>query len=107
MGGVRTVEEKRCRCDTFFDRVFLATMLPNEIGYIPTGKACLLLSEKALTNRLKPGCAEPAVANAFEEMDRSYLPVWQAAMKQASTRETPGAPQQISAGPDLESWNSS
>ena len=36
-------------------------------------------SEKAITNRLKPGCAESSMAGAFLSMEKSYLAVWQAA----------------------------
>jgi hypothetical protein len=54
-------------------------MLPDSVGYIPTDKAYLMPSEKAITNRLKPGCVEPAMVGAFRSMEKSYLPVWQAA----------------------------
>jgi neutral ceramidase len=67
--------------DSLFDRTFMVTMLPNGVGYIPTDKAYLMPSEKAITNRIKPGCAEPSMVDAFTKMEKSYLPVWQAAAK--------------------------
>jgi hypothetical protein len=36
-------------------------------------------SEKAITNPIKPGCAEPAMVDAFRSMEKSYLPAWKAA----------------------------
>lgn len=65
--------------DSLFDRTMMVTLLADGIGYIPTDKAYLLPSEKALTNRLKPGCAEPALIDAFHGMMEAYLPVWKAA----------------------------
>jgi hypothetical protein len=62
--------------DSVFDRTMLVTLLPNGVGYIPTDKAYLLPSEKAVGNRIKPGCAEPAMIGAFREMMQQYLPVW-------------------------------
>jgi len=59
----------------------MVTMLTNGVGYIPTDKAYLLPSEKAITNPIKPGCSEPSIVNAFVKMEKSYLPVWQAAQK--------------------------
>jgi Neutral/alkaline non-lysosomal ceramidase, N-terminal len=64
-----------------FDRTFVVTMLPNGIGYIPNDKAYLMPSEKAITNRIAPGCAEPGMVDAFDKLEKSYLPVWQEAMK--------------------------
>jgi len=59
----------------------MVTMLPDRVGYFPTDKTYLLPSEKAITNRLKPGCAEPAMVGALLDMEGSYLPTWQAASK--------------------------
>jgi hypothetical protein len=63
----RSVHEigEHIRRDSLFDQLFLITLLPNAIGYIPTDKAYLLPVEKALTNRLEPGCAEPAIVHAI------------------------------------------
>jgi neutral ceramidase len=64
--------------DSLFDRTLIVTAMPNGVGYIPTDKAFLLPSEKAVGNRIKPGCAEPAMVNEFQAMMKRYLPVWQA-----------------------------
>ncbi len=61
-----------------FDRTMMVTLLPNRVGYIPTDKAYLLPSEKAITNRLAPGCAPGAMVDAFRRLEEQYLPVWKA-----------------------------
>jgi hypothetical protein len=78
-GEVFTEIGEHLKRDSIFDRTMMVTLLPNGIGYIPTDKAYLLPSEKAVGNRIKPGCAEPAMIGAFQEMMRQYLPVWKAA----------------------------
>jgi neutral ceramidase len=65
--------------DSLFDRTLMVTLLANRVGYIPTDKAYLLPSEKAVGNRLKPGCAEPAMVGEFQAMMKRYLSVRQAA----------------------------
>jgi hypothetical protein len=65
--------------DSLFDRTLMVTMLPNAIGYIATDKAYLLPAQMTVGNRLKPGCAEPAMVSEFQAMMKRYLPVWQAA----------------------------
>lgn len=65
--------------DPLFARAFMVTMLPNGVGYIAADKAYLLPAEKTVGNRLKPGCVEPAIISGFQQMMKSYLPVWQAA----------------------------
>lgn len=55
-----------------FDRTVMVTHLPNGAGYIPTDAAYLMPSEKAITNKLKPGFAEPAIINAFLGMMDEY-----------------------------------
>ena len=65
--------------ESLFDRTLMVTLLANRIGYIPTDKAYLLPSEKAVGNRLKPGCAEPAMVSEFQAMMERYLPLWQGA----------------------------
>jgi hypothetical protein len=57
---------------SLFDRTIMVTNLPNGAGYIPTDRA-YLMSEKAIQSRLKPGCAEPMLINAFLEMMDEYL----------------------------------
>ena len=78
-GEVFTEIGQNLKRDSIFDRTMMVTMMPNGIGYIPTDKAFLMPAEKALTNRLKPGCAEPAMINAYRGMMQQYLPVWSAA----------------------------
>ena len=57
-----------------FDRTMMITLMPpNTTGYIATDAAYLLPSEKALTNSLKPGYAEPAVIGAFLETMHEYI----------------------------------
>lgn len=57
-----------------FDRTMVVTVLaPAGAGYIPTDEAYLLPAEKAVSNRLKPGCAEPAIIQSFNDMMQSYL----------------------------------
>ena len=80
-GEVFTEIGEHVKRDSLFDRTFMVTMLTNGIGYVPTDKAYLMPSEKAIANRIKPGCAEPAIVDAFTRMQKSYLPVWQAATK--------------------------
>ncbi len=78
-GEVFTEIGQNLKRDSIFDRTMMITVMPNGIGYIPTDKAYLMPSEKAITNRLKPGCAEPAMINAFRGMMQQYLPVLKAA----------------------------
>jgi len=47
-------------------------------GYIPSERAFTLPAAMAANNRLKPGCAEQAIVNAFVELERQYLAVWRA-----------------------------
>jgi hypothetical protein len=80
-GEVFTEIGEHIKRDSLFDRTFLVTMLPNGIGYIPTDKAYLMPSEKAITNPIKPGCAEPSMVDAFKKLETTYLPIYQAATK--------------------------
>jgi len=77
-GELFTEVGEHIRHDSIFDRLFLVTLLPNAVGYIPTDKAYLLPSEKAIANRIKPGCAEAGIVGAFQKMQQSYLPMFQA-----------------------------
>jgi neutral ceramidase len=77
-GEVFTEIGMHVKQDSLFDRTLMVTLLANRIGYIPTDKAYLLPSEKAVGNRLKPGCAEPAIVSELQAMMRRYLPVLQA-----------------------------
>lgn len=62
-----------------FDRTLVVTkmpkveVVPNNAGYIPTDKAYLMPSEKAIYNPLKPGCAEQSVIEAYNNMMNEYL----------------------------------
>jgi len=58
---------------SIFDRTLMVTNLPGGIGYVPTDAAYLLPSEKALSSRIKPGCAESAIINGFLLMMDEYL----------------------------------
>jgi hypothetical protein len=78
-GEVFTEMGQHVKQDSLFDRTMMVTVLANKYGYIPTDKAYLLPSEKAVGNNLKPGCAEPAMVNEFKAMETKYLPVWKAA----------------------------
>ena len=64
--------------DSLFDRTVMVTLSPGRIGYIPTDKAYLLPAAMAVNNRLKPGCAEPAIVDAFVNLEKQYLPIWKA-----------------------------
>ncbi len=58
---------------SLFDRSVMVTIAPNAVGYIPTDAAYLLPSEKAVANRIKPGCAEPAIINGLIELMQEYI----------------------------------
>ena len=64
--------------ESLFDRTAMVTLSPGSIGYIPTDKAYLLPAAMAANNRLKPGCAEPAIVGAFVDLEKQYLPIWKA-----------------------------
>jgi hypothetical protein len=78
-GEVFTEIGQHVKQDSLFDRTLMVTLLPNRVSYIPTDKAYMLPSEKAVGNPIKPGCAEPAIVSEFQSMMKRYLPVWQAA----------------------------
>jgi hypothetical protein len=71
-GEVFTEIGQHLKHDSLFDRTIMVTVMPNGVGYIPTDKAYLLPSEKAVGNRIKPGCAEPAMVSEFQSMMKSY-----------------------------------
>ena len=78
-GEVFTEIGQRVKKDSLFDRTVMVTLSPGRIGYIPSDQAYLLPSAMAANNRLKPGCAEPAIAGAFVDMEKEYLPIWKGA----------------------------
>ena len=67
--------------NSIFDRIMIPTLLPDDAGYIPSDLAFTLPSQMAARNRLKPGCAAPALADAFKKLETTYLPIYQAATK--------------------------
>jgi neutral ceramidase len=78
-GEVFTEIGQHLKQQSLFDHTIMVTLLPNRIGYIPSDAAYLLPSQMAAGNRLKPGCAEPAMIGAFKSMESQYLPIWKAA----------------------------
>jgi neutral ceramidase len=74
-GEVFTEIGMHLKRDSLFDRTVMVTQAPNGVGYIATDAAYLLPSEKAVGNRIKPGCAEPAIINGFLDMMRDFLEV--------------------------------
>jgi hypothetical protein len=78
-GEVFTEIGEHLKKDSLFDRTIMVTLGPNGVGYIPTDKAYLLPSEKAVGNRIKPGCAEPAIVNGFVDLEKQYMPIWKSA----------------------------
>jgi hypothetical protein len=65
--------------DSLFDRTVVVTLSPTNIGYIPTDRAYTLPSQMAANNKIKPGCAEPAIVGGFADLEKQYIPVWKAA----------------------------
>jgi neutral ceramidase len=78
-GEVFTEIGQHVKQQSLFDHTIMVTLLPNRASYIPSDAAYLLPSQMAVTNRLKPGCAEPAMIGAFKGMETQYLPIWKAA----------------------------
>lgn len=72
-GEVFTEIGMHLKDQSIFDRTMMVTFLPNGAGYIPTDAAYLMPSEKAQTNRIKPGYAEPALIDAFLRMMNEYI----------------------------------
>lgn len=65
--------------ESLFDRTAMVTLSPGSIGYIPSEKSYLLPSQMAVNNHIKPGCAEQNIVSSFLDLERQYLPVWNAA----------------------------
>jgi len=59
--------------ESLFDRTMVVTHLPNKFGYIPTDIAYTWPGEKAISNTLAPGCAEPSMIKAFNDMMSDYI----------------------------------
>ena len=64
---------------SLFDRTAMVTLSPGSIGYIPSEKSYLLPSQMAVNNHIKPGCAEQNIVSGFVDLEKQYLPVWNAA----------------------------
>jgi len=58
--------------ESVFDRIMLVTVMSPPAGYIATDEAYLLPAEKTVTNRIKPGCAEPALVARFNKAMMEY-----------------------------------
>jgi hypothetical protein len=66
---------------SLFDRFLIATMMPDDVGYVPSDLAFTLPSQMAVNNRLKPGCAGPALTEGFQQLEKNYLTVRREAIK--------------------------
>lgn len=71
--------------DSLFDRTIVVSGLAagSNAGYIPTDDVYSLPWEdwavaNIVPNRLKPGCAQPAIMGTFQKLMRQYLPIWKA-----------------------------
>ena len=62
--------------ESLFDRTAMPTLVNGSLGYIPSESAYLLPSAMAVHNRIKPGCAEQGIADAFVGLEKEYLPIW-------------------------------
>ncbi len=56
-----------------FDRTMMVTVMPDASVYVPTDKAFLLPSEKAISNSLKPGYVEPAMLDELTKLMNEYI----------------------------------
>ena len=70
---------QRLKKESLFDRTAMVTLSRGSIGYIPSESAYLLPSAMAANNRIKPGCAEYQIVDAFVGLEKQYLPIWKAA----------------------------
>lgn len=77
-GEVFTDISQRLKKQSIFDRTAMVTLSRGSIGYIPSESAYLLPSAMAANNRIKPGCAEYRVVDAFVDLEKKYLPIWTA-----------------------------
>jgi neutral ceramidase len=59
-----------------FDRTAMVTLSNGSLGYIPSEAAYLLPSAMAANNRIKPGCAEHEIVDAFVGLEEQYLSIW-------------------------------
>jgi hypothetical protein len=75
-GEVFTDISQKLKHESLFDRTAMVTLSGGSIGYIPSESAYLLPSAMAARNRIRPGCAENKIVDAFVDLERQYLPVW-------------------------------
>ena len=78
-GEVFNEISQRLKKDSLFDRTAMATLVNGSLGYIPSENAYLLPSAMAAHNRVKPGCAEQQIVDAFVGLEKEYVPIWNAA----------------------------
>jgi len=78
-GEVFNEISQKLKQHSLFDRTAMVTLSPGSIGYIPSEKSYLLPSQMAVNNHIKPGCAEQSIVNGFLDLEKQYLPVWNAA----------------------------
>jgi neutral ceramidase len=78
-GEVFTDISQKLKKESLFDRTAMVTLSRGSIGYIPSESSYLLPSAMAANNRIKPGCAEHAIVEAFVGLEKQYLPIWTAA----------------------------
>ncbi len=81
-GEVFTDISLKLKKASLFDRTAMVTLVASmegSAGYIPSEAAYLLPSAMAARNRIRPGCAENAIVDAFLGLQQKYLPVWRAA----------------------------
>jgi hypothetical protein len=68
---------------SLFDRTAMVTLVSSDsgayAGYIPSESAYQLPSAMAARNHIAPGCAEYQIPNAFLDLEKQYLKVWNAA----------------------------
>jgi hypothetical protein len=57
-----------------FDRTIVVTNASESVGYIPSERGYALPSEKALGNRIKPGCAEAGIPATIRDLASQLVP---------------------------------
>jgi hypothetical protein len=62
------------KADSPFERTIVVTNAAESVGYIPSERGFALPSEKALGNRIKPGCAEAGLPATIKEMAGQLVP---------------------------------
>jgi hypothetical protein len=77
-GEVFNEISQKLKRESLFDRTAMVTLSRGSLGYIPSESAYLLPSAMAARNRIKPGCAESQIVNAFVGLEKQYIPVWTA-----------------------------